>query len=190
MVVLMSFSPDASSRSPCWLQNWKHQGWRTCDGMVLLFCEPLSWFAVTRFCDKPLCRSNLITWSKGRHSRSQWPRGLRRRSAPARLLRLWVQIPPGGMDVVNFVCCQVEVCATSWSLVQRIPTVVRRCVWYRNLVNEEALAHGGAVAPKERKRGTHYAYLLATEERGTVSSICANEDRVSARSRHQSLLYN
>ena len=28
-------------------------------------------------------------------SRSQWPRGLRRRSAAARLLRLWVRIPPG-----------------------------------------------------------------------------------------------
>ena len=27
--------------------------------------------------------------------RSQWPRGLRRRSAAARLLRSWVRIPPG-----------------------------------------------------------------------------------------------
>jgi hypothetical protein len=27
--------------------------------------------------------------------RSQWPPGLRRRSAAARLLRLWVRIPPG-----------------------------------------------------------------------------------------------
>ena len=29
------------------------------------------------------------------HCRSQWPRGLRRRSAAARLLRWWVRIPPG-----------------------------------------------------------------------------------------------
>jgi hypothetical protein len=29
--------------------------------------------------------------------------------------------------------------------------VVRRCVWPRNLVNEEALAYRGAVAPKENK---------------------------------------
>jgi hypothetical protein len=31
----------------------------------------------------------------------------------------------GGMDVLSVVivvCCQVEVCATSWSLVQKIPT--------------------------------------------------------------------
>ena len=30
-----------------------------------------------------------------RPGRSQWPRGLRRRSAAARMLRLWVRIPPG-----------------------------------------------------------------------------------------------
>ena len=36
------------------------------------------------------------------HYRSQWPRGLRRRSAAARLLRSWVRIPPGAW---MFVCC-------------------------------------------------------------------------------------
>ena len=35
--------------------------------------------------------------------RSQWPRGLRRRSTAARLLRLWVRIPPGAR---MFVCCE------------------------------------------------------------------------------------
>ena len=35
-------------------------------------------------------------------SRSQWPRGLRRRSAAARLLRLWVRFPPATW---MFVCC-------------------------------------------------------------------------------------
>jgi hypothetical protein len=40
--------------------------------------------------------------------RSQWPRGLRRRSTPVRLLRLWFRIPPGSMEVCC-VCCQVEV---------------------------------------------------------------------------------
>jgi hypothetical protein len=52
------------------------------------------------------------------------------------------------------VCCQVEVSATSWSLVQRSPTDCgARCVWSRNLMNEEALAHWGAVAPKAKKSG-------------------------------------
>jgi len=35
----------------------------------------------------------------GLFRRSQWPRGLRRRSVAVRLLRMWVRIPPGGMDV-------------------------------------------------------------------------------------------
>jgi hypothetical protein len=36
-------------------------------------------------------------------SRSQWPCGLRRRSAAARLLRSWAWIPPGAW---MFVCCE------------------------------------------------------------------------------------
>ena len=44
-------------------------------------------------------------------------------SMSARLLRSWVRIPPGAwIFVVSVVCCQVEVSATSWSLVQRSPT--------------------------------------------------------------------
>ena len=35
--------------------------------------------------------------------RSQQPRGLKRRSSVARLLRLWVRIPPGSW---MFVCCE------------------------------------------------------------------------------------
>jgi len=73
--------------------------------------------------------------------RSQWPRGLRRRSTAARLLGLWVRIPPGAwMSVVSVVCCcQVEVSATNWSLVQRSPTdcgaslcVIWKTSWMRN----------------------------------------------------------
>jgi len=57
-------------------------------------------------------------------SRSQWPRGLRRGSTAACLLRLWVRIPPQAWTSVCYeccVCCQVEVSATGLSLVQRNP---------------------------------------------------------------------
>jgi len=57
--------------------------------------------------------------------RSQWPRGLKRRSTAPRLLRLWVRIPPGAWTYVSCeccMCCQVEVSTTGWSLVQRGPT--------------------------------------------------------------------
>ena len=37
--------------------------------------------------------------------RSLWPRGLRRRSATASLLRLWVRIPPGAWISVCRECC-------------------------------------------------------------------------------------
>jgi len=40
---------------------------------------------------------------QGSWSRSQCPRGLRRRSSAARLLRLWIRIPPGAW---MFVCCE------------------------------------------------------------------------------------
>jgi hypothetical protein len=64
--------------------------------------------------------------------RSQWPRGLRRGSTAARLLGLWVRIPPGHgcLSLVSVVCCQVEVSTTGWSLVQRSPTecgVSKKC---------------------------------------------------------------
>ena len=37
--------------------------------------------------------------------RSQWPRGLRRRSAAARLLGFWIRIPPGAWMSVCCECC-------------------------------------------------------------------------------------
>ena len=60
--------------------------------------------------------------SNSRGGRSQWPRGLRRRSTAARLLRSWVQIPLVAWMFVCCECCQVKVFATDWSLVQGSPT--------------------------------------------------------------------
>jgi hypothetical protein len=54
---------------------------------------------------------NILMWELGR---SQWPRAQRCRSTAARLLRCWVRI---------CVCCQEEVSATTWWLVQRGTTV-------------------------------------------------------------------
>jgi len=67
---------------------------------------------------------NCKIWVPKEHDcRSRWPRGLRRGSGAARLLRLWVRIPQEAwMFVVSVMCCQVEVCGSDWSLVQRSPT--------------------------------------------------------------------
>jgi len=50
--------------------------------------------------------------SKRTKRRSQWPRGLTHTSATARLLRLWVRIPPAALLlVVSVMGCQGEVSA-------------------------------------------------------------------------------
>jgi hypothetical protein len=41
----------------------------------------------------------------GLHCRSQWPRSLRRGTSAARLLGLWVRIPPGSWRSVCCECC-------------------------------------------------------------------------------------
>jgi hypothetical protein len=112
--------------------------------------------------------------------RSQWQRGLKRQSRAEHLPRLWVRIPPGLWILVFFfsvVCFQVEVCVTSWSLIQRSPKDcgASLCVWYRNLVNGVALYHWGKgdFEPKIDKRNslTQYAlltFLLVTEQLSVI----------------------
>ena len=49
---------------------------------------------------------SIILYSgNAKNSRSQWPRGLRRRSTPARPLILWVRIPLGSWMSVCCECC-------------------------------------------------------------------------------------
>lgn len=66
---------------------------------------------------------------------SQWPRGLRSRSVADRLLRLWVRIPQGGINV-----------RLLWVLCIR----QRSLWWARNLKNEETLAQWGLLCQKKR----------------------------------------
>jgi len=90
----------------------------------------------------------------GYFCRSQWPRGLRRRSATARLLRLWVRIPTGGMDV----CLLWVLCVVRQRSLRRadhsssgvLPTVISRCVWFGK--PQEWGGHGPrwAAVPQEK----------------------------------------
>jgi hypothetical protein len=65
---------------------------------------------------------SFITSLTSNYGRSCWPRGLRRGFAAARLLGLWVRIPPEAWMSVCFECCQVDVSSTVRLLVQRIHT--------------------------------------------------------------------
>ena len=85
-----------------------------------------------------------IHFTNYRNCRPQWPRGLRRGSAMARLLRLWVRIPPGSW---TYVYCRLSCVVRERSLRRAdhssrgvLPNVLRR-VWSRNLVIEDALSH-------------------------------------------------
>ena len=63
--------------------------------------------------------------------------------------------PTGGMEVcLLWVLCvvQVEVSATSWSLVQRSPADCGGSLWSRKLMNVETMAHTGVVAPNKKQQ--------------------------------------
>ena len=93
-----------------------------------------------------------ILWNRKVH---YWPRDLRRsRSAAARLLRMWVRIPPWCSSVVSVVCSQRSLWRDNHSSRGVLPTVVCR-VWSRNLVHEGAPAHWWAVVSGGKKK-LHY----------------------------------
>ena len=79
--------------------------------------------------------------------RSQWPRDLRRRSAVARLLRLWVWIPPRAWMFVCCECCVLLGRGLGEGLIPRPEESYRlwrvQWVWSRNLKNEEAMTRVG-----------------------------------------------
>ena len=91
--------------------------------------------------------------------RSQWPRGLRRRSTAARLLRSWVRIPLGAWLSVCCDCCVLSGRGLCVGLIIRSEESYR--LW-RVVVcalgggNPRGWGEGqgplGAIAPKERER--------------------------------------
>jgi len=112
--------------------------------------------------------------------RSRWPRGQRPRYAAPRLLRLWFRIPPGAWTFVCrecCLCCQAEVCATSWSLVQRSPTDCGAsfCVIIK-FVNEEALAHWGLSRQKQtnKRSGWLWTFLIASFADQRLCNVAVN----------------
>ena len=95
-------------------------------------------------------------------SRSQWPRGLRRRSAAARLLRLWVRIPPGAWMFVCCDCCVLSGRGLCDELITRPEESYRLwCVVVcdlENLKNEEAMARVGSQRHSQKKEGRYMLY--------------------------------
>ena len=59
--------------------------------------------------------------------RSHWSRGLRRRSTAARLLRMWVRIPPGAWMSVCCECCVLSGRGLCDALITRPEESYRLC---------------------------------------------------------------
>ena len=85
-------------------------------------------------------RSPSVVCRCDKFSRSQWPASLRRGLRPLACCDCGVESRQGHgcLSVVSVVCCQVEVSASGWSLIQRSPTRcvsvctrVFNCVWSR-----------------------------------------------------------
>jgi hypothetical protein len=85
--------------------------------------------------------------------RFQWPRSLRRESAAARLLELWVRIPPETWISVSCVCCVLlgrGFCVGLITRPEESYLVWCDWVWSQSLENEEALTHWGLVCHGEK----------------------------------------
>ena len=97
VLVMLHHPPSFSRRSVCWWPGISQTPITSRTGFfhsknTCPLRQDLNLCGIKRYCTKHII-----------FCRSQWPRGLRRRSLAARLLRLWVRIPPGTW---MFVCCK------------------------------------------------------------------------------------
>ena len=88
--------------------------------------------------------------------RSQWPCGLRRRFAAARLLRSWVRIPTGAWMFVCCECCMLSGRGLCDEMITRPEESYRLwCVVVcdlENLKNEEAMTRVGSQRHRKKDR--------------------------------------
>ena len=93
---------------------------------------------------------------KTKGHRSQWPRGLRRRSATARLLGVWIRIPPGTWMSVCCECCVMSGRGLCDELITRLEEPYRLwcvvVVLSRNVLYEEALVQWGLLHQKKKNK--------------------------------------
>jgi hypothetical protein len=137
--------------------KWQHRC--LCQMAVLCSSASLLWLSGSHIYSIPYSENHpqskyILQYLIPNNDLSQWPCSLRRRSVDARLLRWWVRIPRDPWTfVVNVVCCRKKsLRRADHSSRGVLPTVVRRCVWSRNLNNEEAMNHVGS--HRHRKNNT------------------------------------
>jgi hypothetical protein len=106
-------------------------------------------------------------------SRSQWPRGLRRGSTAARLLGLWVRIPPRAWMSVSCECCVLSGRGLCDELVPQPEEstdcgVSKKCVIVKPRKMRRPRPPQGAVEPLKKKHtrlfSYHQRYINSTVE--------------------------
>jgi hypothetical protein len=117
-------------------------------------CIWLSINAVYPYSNRCVAVCVFTYWYKLQFSWSQWPRGLRRRSAAARMLRSWVQISPRAWMFVCCECCVLSGRGLCDELIARPEESYRLwcvVVWSRNLKNKEAMTRLGSQRHSKKK---------------------------------------
>jgi len=102
-------------------------------------------------------------------SRSQWPRGLRRRSVADRLLKLWVRIPPRAWMSVRSKCCVLSDRGLCDELITRPEESYRlRCVVYdleTSWIRGPWPTEGAVVLSRIRDLGNYLLLLIIRWDR-------------------------
>jgi len=126
-----------------------------------------------------------IILSKGYYGRSQRPRGLRLKSAVARLLGLWVRIPPGAWMFVSCDCCVLSgrgLCVRPITWPEESYRVWSVWVWSWILGNEEVFAHWGLLGNGKKKfiitAGVYGATVIDCPT-SSASGVRRNADRAT-----------
>ena len=132
--------------------------------------------------------SQIFRFGKYLTSRSQWPRGLRRRSAAARLLGLWVRIPPGTWMSVCCECCVLSGRGLCDGLITRPEESYRLwCVAVCELEKpQERGGHGPRLGRKRhRKKNLTNCPLKACKK--TILGLKSNKQSFPAKSKASDL---
>jgi len=117
----------------------------------------------------------------------KWPRGLRRRSVAAHLLRSWVRIPPGAWIFVCCECCVLSGRGLCDELITRPEESYRLwCVVVcdlEKLKNEEAMTRVGSQRHRKRKLIQRQRNKTKRDMRSDPDLLCLNRrfgtDRMS-----------
>ena len=125
--------------------------------------EPATFQLVAQCLNQLRYRVPPIGKGKGKESRSRWPRGLKRGSAAARLLGLWVRISPEAWMSVSCKCCVLSgigLCNAPITRQEESYRVWCVWVWSRKIYKEKSLGPLGMSSHHKMVKKTAPAHAM------------------------------